>query len=271
MTDTDTAPDWRDPAAYEYVKRLSHDQRRWELLRRSREYRDTFAKGQLSNSTIARMRFGLDLAPDPRTRGDELDDYFRFASKGEMARIGRSRPAKPLPFPGPTFANFRIDLTCSIGEQVEAIRAEAERLAAALTAEWSAQDESNTAIRLAKRREEEARAIAGHDFGTFAAAQLAGVTRESAPVVAAGQADAWAAAEEGFPELDPRKTKEDRSAAAGKLRDGLPLRLRVLDALDASTELSEIADALFRGHRSNAREAIKDARAAAKAAAKSWP
>lgn len=271
MTDTDTAPHWRDPAAYDYVKRLGPDARRWELLRRCGDFQKAHAEGQLSNPTIARMRFGLaGTVPDPRTRGDELPGSFRFASKGEMARIGTSRPAKPLPSPGPTFADFRIDLTRSIGEQVEAIRAEAERLAAALAAEWSAQEEANIAERHAKRREQEARAIAGHDFGTFAAAQLAGVGREPAPAVAADQADAWAA-EEGFPKLDPRKPKEDRSSAAGKQRDGLPLRLRVLDALDASAEVSEIAEALFRGHRSNAREAIKDARAAAKAAASCWP
>ena len=178
---------------------------------------------------------------------------------------------KPLPSPGPTFAHFRIDLTRSIGEQVEAIRAEAERLAAALAAEWSAQEDANIANRHAKRREQEARAIAGHDFGTFAAAQLAGVGREPPPAVAADQTDAWAAAEEGFPELDPSKPKEDLSSAAGEQRDGLPLRMRVVDALGASAEVSEIAGALFRGHRSNAREAIKEAKAAATAAAKSWP
>ena len=79
MTDTDTAPDWRNPAAYDYVKRLSSDARRWELLRRSREYRGAFAAGQLTNPTIARLRFGLDHAPDPHTKGDELPDSFRFA------------------------------------------------------------------------------------------------------------------------------------------------------------------------------------------------
>ena len=239
MTDTDTAPDWRDPAAYAYINDLGADARRWEFLRRSGEYQDAFASGQLSNPTIARMNFGLGKAPDPSTRGDELDDSFRFASKGELARIGASRPAKPLPLSGPTVADFRIDLTRSIGEQVEAIRAEAERLAAALTAEWSAQEEEASK---ARRRA----------AGPFA--QLA--TQVTA------QGNVWEESEDGAPVLNPRKPKEGQASVR---------LLQVLDALDAGASQEQIAEALFGGHRPNTSTAIKDARAAARAAARSWP
>ena len=239
MTDKHTAPDWRDHAAYDYVGQLTADARRWEFLRRSTDFRKAYAEGRLSNPTIARMRFCLaGTVPHPSTRGDWLSDSFGFATKGELARIGASRPAKPLPSPGPTIADFRVDLTRSIGDQVEAIRAEAERLAAALAAEWSAQEAASTARRRAA--------------GPFA---------QLATQVTAWE-DKWEQAEEGAPTLNPRKPRETRASV--KL-------LQVLDALDEGAYRAEIAEVLFGGHPGNASTAVKEAKAAAKSAAKSWP
>ncbi len=84
MTDTSRAPDWRRAEDYEYIDALERDERRWEFLRRSREYRAAHAQGRLSNPTIARMRFGIvGEAPAPSVRGDELPPEFRFANYGE--------------------------------------------------------------------------------------------------------------------------------------------------------------------------------------------
>jgi hypothetical protein len=276
MTDKSRAPDWRRAEDYEYIDALEPDQRRWEFLRRSREYRAAYAQGRLSNPTIARMRFGIvGAVPDPDIRGDELPESFGFASEGALTRRSTARPLKPLPALGPTFVDFRIDLTKSIAAQVAAVEIEAKRLAEELSAKWSAQEAASKARRLA--------------CGPFASLATQVTTSSDDP----------ASIEDGPPALDSEKHQERRA----------PTRLlRVLDAIaarqseiaeallngraglkreacldtddaaraaavrrEAANARQEIANALFKGHAGNLSTDIQKARLAASAAAKMWP
>lgn len=67
-------PNWRNLDEYEYVIKLSADRIRWEFLRRTLFYRNSWDTGDYSSD----LDFGLREMYSPRVRGDELPRDFIF-------------------------------------------------------------------------------------------------------------------------------------------------------------------------------------------------
>lgn len=67
-------PNWRNLDEYEYVKKLSTDAIRWEFLRRTFFYRNSWDSGDYSSD----LDFGLREMHNPIVRGDELPKDFNF-------------------------------------------------------------------------------------------------------------------------------------------------------------------------------------------------
>jgi hypothetical protein len=276
MTDTSRAPDWRNEADYQYIDELkSPDLRRWEFLRHSGPYRQAHAAGLLSNAHMTLTKFGIvGEAPEPSIRSDKLPPGFRFARYGEIHGkhpafwpAGLVRATPPL---SPLDALLRkkaeggrraaenilsmseglwaYDLERSVAEQVDAFEAHLLQLRAKL-AEWQAAQPTTVGVVAAP----------AEPFDGLAGRSAVGdLTDEELR-------QTWLAEEDlvGATQIAPdRKPKEGQASIR---------LLQVLDALDAGATQTEIAAALFKGHAGNTSTAVKEALAAANAAATTWP
>ena len=79
--------EWNKPAQYEYVKQLKGDRLRWEFLRRDEAYRAKYQKRHLE---VPHPILGAYI--DPKKRGDELAENFRFL---DTARRGEPLVLRP--------------------------------------------------------------------------------------------------------------------------------------------------------------------------------
>ena len=173
---------------------------------------------------------------------------------------------------------WAYSLELSVEEQVEAFREHLLRLRAAVAAMPAAQPPQRDALERASAQ----------PFAAMVAGSL-GITEAESKRMWRDGAEATDL-EPGITAEDYRRgwntlsrferhpAEEDELGALALAPDRKPKQgqgsaklLRVLDALDEGASQAEIAGALFDRHRPNTSTAIKDARAAAKAAAKSWP